>query len=165
VKPLAVGSNRVFERAFKAGHEFAFAPRQSRHTAIAFGPIPRRQVEQRLRKAIAVELRHNLGRREVIGKEKLDARKACRSSSGKPIEETHLLEHEAQICRKLWHRNHEQSQDGFSVATWAPLMADFARQVILQFFDWRRDRYLSTKLFGQRPFADRLLLPMEARSR
>jgi hypothetical protein len=45
VKPLAVGRNRVFERAFKAGQEFAFTPRQRGHAAIAFGPIARRQVE------------------------------------------------------------------------------------------------------------------------
>jgi hypothetical protein len=37
---------------------------------------------------------------------------------------------DAVITAELWHRNHEQSQDGFSAATWAPLMADFARQVI-----------------------------------
>jgi hypothetical protein len=48
-----------------------------------------------------LQLRHNLGWREVIGKRKLDAHKARHSGSAEPFEETHLLEQKAQISASI----------------------------------------------------------------
>src|SRR5580704_19178660 len=103
VKLFAAERERVFERAFQTGHEFALASRQGRHAALALAPIARRQVEKHLSKAVPLETGRDVAGREIIGKEKLDASETCRCCRRKTVEEAYLLEHHAQIGCEFRH--------------------------------------------------------------
>ena len=74
---------------------------QCGHAAFAARPIARRQVEERLGQAVLLEPLSDFCRHEVIGKEELYAVEARRRCRGKAVEEIHLREHQAEICREF----------------------------------------------------------------
>src|SRR6185312_12352831 len=96
----------IVEGALQPFREVALAPGQGGKPALALGPVTRRQIEERLGQAVALEPRRDLARREIIGKEILDAAEARFRRRTEAVEEGHVLEHHAEIGGELRHRRY-----------------------------------------------------------
>src|SRR3954453_11002261 len=105
MQPLDAGRLGVGKRGLQARLELGESRRECRKALLAGIPIARRQVEQRLSQAVALEpLADRLGRM-LIGKEKLDGSEAGCRSGVEAVEERHLGEHHREIGGKAGHGN------------------------------------------------------------
>ena len=94
---------RVRQRRLQAALQFGEARRQRGKALLAGGPVARRQVEQRLRQAVALEpLADRLGRM-LIGKEEFDRGEAGFRRGLEAVEERHLVEHHREVGGKTGH--------------------------------------------------------------
>src|SRR5215472_17604239 len=93
----------IAERRFEAGAEFGLAPGQCRGAALAFRPIARRHVEQRLREPVSGEQSAGGLRWMVVGPEIFDRLEAALRCGGKAIEKPDLLKDKAQIGCEFRH--------------------------------------------------------------
>ena len=72
MQPLDAGGGGIRQRLLDAVLHVSKAIRQCRKAALAFAPVARKQIEQRLRQAIAVKPFADFVRRMLIGKEEFN---------------------------------------------------------------------------------------------
>ncbi len=100
---LDAGRLGVRQRGMQALLQIIEAFGQRREAFLAGVPIARRQVEQRLRQAIALEpLADGIGRM-LIGKQEFDRGKSCVRRRIEAIEERHLGKHHREIGGETGH--------------------------------------------------------------
>ena len=104
MQPLDAGCLRVRQRRLKASLQIVEAIRQRGKAFFAGVPIARRQVEQRLRQAVAFQPFADGICRMVIGKQEFDGRKARVGRRVEAVEERDFGEHHGEIGGKSRHR-------------------------------------------------------------
>src|SRR4051812_14851981 len=103
MQPLDAGRLCVRQRGVEASLEVVEPRRQRGKTLLAGVPVTRRQVEQRLRQAVAFEPLAYLFGRMVIGKQKFDGGKSRFRSSFEAVEERDVVEHHREVGGKARH--------------------------------------------------------------
>ena len=103
VQQLAPRRLRVRERLSHRRLELLLPPRHRGQPPLALGPVPRRQVEQRLRQPVCLQPRCDLVRRPLVGKQELHALEAGLGGRLEPVEKIDLGEHHRQVGGKLNH--------------------------------------------------------------
>ena len=93
----------VVERLVERGGELGLAAGQGGQPALALAPVARRQVEQRLRELVLLELGGDVGGRRLVGEQDLDGLEAVRGGGAEALQERHLLVDPGEIGGELGH--------------------------------------------------------------
>ena len=104
MQPLDAGRLRVRQRRLQASLQIVEALRQRGKAFFAGVPIARRQIEQRLRQAVAFQPLADGLRRMIVGKQEFDGREARFRRRVEAVEERHFGEHHGEIGGKAGHR-------------------------------------------------------------
>ena len=85
---------RIVDRLVDAGAKLGDAPGQAGQSPLTLHPVARRQVEQRLGRAVRVEARGDLGGGKVVGADIFDAtktelRRGLETTEKRPLGEQH----------------------------------------------------------------------------
>ena len=108
VNPLDAGRRDIVERAGNARLEFLEPIRQRRQPTLAVLPATGRQVEQSLRKPIALQTLGDRPGRIIVGKKKLYGREARFRRRVEAVEERALGEHHREVGGELGHERNLQ---------------------------------------------------------
>ena len=103
VQCLALEVPGVVERLVERRLEVGFAPGQGREAALALGGVAGRQVEQRLRQPVLLQLRRDVGGRRLVGEQDLDRLEAMGGGGAEALQERDLLVDPGQVGGKLGH--------------------------------------------------------------
>ena len=103
VEPADAGRLGVAERGVDTGLQLVEAFRKRRQTTLTLGEIARWQVEQRLGQAVGPEPLADGLRRMLVGEQEFDGVEPGPGSGLEPVEERHLVEHQAQVGGKARH--------------------------------------------------------------
>ena len=107
----------VVERLVERGRELGLAAGQGGQPALALAPVARRQVEQRLRELVLLELGRDVGGRRLVGEQDLDGLEAVRGGGAEALQERHLLVDPGEVGGELGHVGLHLDQEGKASST------------------------------------------------